>query len=41
MTGDRVLEGTWEEVAQQAERLGDRWVRLVVLDNGHEDLVEE
>src|SRR5207249_3838755 len=32
----QVLEGTWEEIARQGERLAGRRVRLEVLESGQE-----
>ena len=34
--GLQILEGTWEEIAQQADLLAGKRVRLFVLDNGQE-----
>jgi hypothetical protein len=40
MSAGQVLEGTWEEVSRQAERLAGKRVRLVVVENGQADLPE-
>jgi hypothetical protein len=33
----QILEGTWEEIAQQADRLAGKRVRVEVLENGQAD----
>jgi hypothetical protein len=36
----RILEGTWEEIAREGERLAGKRVRLEVLENGGENADE-
>jgi hypothetical protein len=40
MANSQIFEGTWEEVARQADRLAGKRVRLIVVDNGHEEPAE-
>ena len=37
MAPRRVIEGTWEEVAQKADSLAGKHVRLIVVENGHDE----
>ncbi len=36
----QILEGTWEEIARQGERLAGKRVRLEVLESGREEAQE-
>ena len=38
MATGQVFEGTWEEVARQADRFAGRHVRLVVVENDQEEV---
>jgi hypothetical protein len=40
MPASQVFEGTWEEVARQADRLADKRVRLVIVENGQDEAAE-
>lgn len=35
-----VIEGTWEEVARQSDRLAGKRVRVIVIENGQEPCAE-
>jgi hypothetical protein len=40
ITRGQVWEGTWEEIAQHADRLAGKRLRVEVLENGHEAAIE-
>lgn len=34
----QIIEGTWEQIATQSDRLAGKWVRVMVYENGDDTL---